>query len=174
MKSTRRVMIVAFTGLLTAGLTIALAGPKGPTLVDVAVAVNEEGPYAGDFDTLIAAVGAADPVIAEILTGNGQHTVFAPNDQAFLDAGFTPVSITNVPPEVLTEILAYHVVRGRRYSDEVINSSQLKTLQGSRLQQEGGVLTDTQDRDAVIVVPDVPAANGIIHAIDAVVLPFSL
>ena len=164
--------ITAFA-LLAFGLT-ALAGPKGPTIVDVAVAVNEEGPYAGAFDTLIAAVGAADPVILAILTGNGQHTVFAPTDAAFAAAGFDEVSITEVPPEVLTEILAYHVVRGRRDSATVIDSDQLKTLQGSRLQQEAGVLTDTQDRDANIIVVDVPAANGIIHAIDAVVLPFAL
>ena len=173
-KVTSKKMTVAFVALMTVGMTSALAGPKGPTLVDVAVAVNEEGPYAGAFDTLIAAVGAADPVIAEILTGNGQHTVFAPTDQAFLDAGFNETSITNVPADVLTEILAYHVVRGRRDSVTVIDSSQLKTLQGSRLSQDGGVLTDTQDRDAAIVVLDVPAANGLIHAIDAVVLPFSL
>lgn len=75
---------------------------------------------------------------------------------------------------MLTEILAYHVVRGRRDSESVIGSSQLKTREGSRLQQDSGVLTDTQDREAAIVVLDVQAANGIIHAIDAVVLPFSL
>ena len=54
------------------------AGPKGDNLVDVAVAVNSEGPYAGAFDTLIAAVLAADPAVVQTLTGNGQHTVFAP------------------------------------------------------------------------------------------------
>jgi uncharacterized surface protein with fasciclin (FAS1) repeats len=119
-------------------------------------------------------VGAADPVIAEILTGNGQHTVFAPTDDAFEAAGFTPETIVTVPKEVLTEILAYHVVRGRRYSGDVIDSTQFKTRQGEFLLQDGGVLTDTQGRDANIVVLDVPAANGVIHAIDAVVLPFAL
>ena len=173
-KSTSKLMTVAVVGLLTVGLSTVLAGPKGPTLVDVAVGVNEEGPYAGAFDTLIAAVGAADPAIAAILTGNGQHTVFAPTDQAFLEAGFTPENIINVDQEALTQILAYHVVRGRRDSETVIDSSQLKTRQGERLLQDGGVLTDTQGRDANIIVVDVPAANGIIHAIDAVVLPFAL
>ena len=174
--SKSKLMTVAIAGFLSMGLATALAGPKGPNLVDVAVAVNEsEGsPYQGQFDTLIAAVGAADPVIAAILTGNGQHTVFAPTDDAFLKAGFTPESIVNVPPAALTEILAYHVVRGRRDSETVIDSSKLKTRQGERLQQDGGVLTDTQGRDAVIEFTDVPAANGIIHVIDAVVLPFAL
>lgn len=173
-KSVKFVASCLMTGMLVVAIQTADAGPKGLTIVDVATAVNEEGPYAGQFDILLAAVGAADPVIFEILSGNGQHTVFAPIDQAFIDAGFDEESITTVPVDVLTEILAYHVVRGRRDSESVIGSSQLKTREGSRLQQDSGVLTDTQDREAAIVVLDVQAANGIIHAIDAVVLPFSL
>ena len=55
-------------------------GPKGPTIVDVAVFVNTQS---GEFETLIAAINAADPAVAATLTGGGQHTVFAPTDQAF-------------------------------------------------------------------------------------------
>lgn len=171
MKRTTKVMTIALAGLLTAGLSISMAGPKGPTLVDIALAANAEGDFAGEFDILIAAIGAADPVIGQILSGNGQHTVFAPNDDAFINLGYDEESITSVPADVLTEILAYHVVRGRRYADSVVDSDQLKTLQGSRLRQEGGVLTDAQGGKATIIYVDVPAANGIIHVIDAVVLP---
>ena len=174
MKNRLNKVMALVVGIAVAGLISVQAGPKGPTLVEIAIAVNEEGPYAGCFDTLIAAVGAADPVIFEILTGNGQNTVFAPTDDAFAAAGFTPENIVDVDQAVLTEILAYHVVRGRRDSGSVIDSSQLKPRQGSVLTQEGGVLTDTQDLDAAIIVLDVPAANGLIHAIDAVVLPFAL
>jgi len=58
------------------------AGPKGPSLVDVAIAVNASGPYAGAFDTLITAVLAANPAVLKTLSGNGQHTVFAPTSEA--------------------------------------------------------------------------------------------
>ena len=55
-------------------------GPKGPTIVDVAAFVYSQS---GEFETLIAAVNAADPAVAATLTGGGQHTVFAPTDAAF-------------------------------------------------------------------------------------------
>ena len=151
----------------------AAAGPKGDSIVDVAIAINSEGPFAGAFDTLIAAVLAADPAVFATLDGNGQHTVFAPTDDAFAALGFDESSIGTLPTDVLTDILLYHVVKGRRYAEDVVESTQLKTLYGSRLYQNAGVLTDQLDRDATIIVTDVEAANGIIHAIDAVVLPYN-
>ena len=74
-------------------LTVALVGApeaeangkgkqKGPTLVEVAIAVNSSGPYAGQFDTLIAAVLAADPAVLQRLSARRQSTVFAPTDEA--------------------------------------------------------------------------------------------
>jgi uncharacterized surface protein with fasciclin (FAS1) repeats len=151
----------------------AAAGPKGDNIVDVALAANGPGsPYQGMFDTLIAAVLAADPAVVATLTGNGQHTVFAPTDDAFEDIGLDEGTIGSVPTDVLTDILLYHVVKGRRYSGDVIDSTQLKTLYGSRLYQDGGTLTDQLGGEAGIIVLDVEAANGIIHAINAVVLPY--
>ena len=151
------------------------AGPKGPTIVEVAIAANAEGgPYEGVFDTLIAAVLAADPAVIETLNGNGQHTVFAPTDDAFLALGITPDNVGALPTDILTEILLYHVANGRHYATDVLDSDRIRTLQRGFLFQDGGVLTDTQDREAAIIVTDVEAANGIIHAIDAVVLPFAL
>ena len=149
------------------------AGPKGPNLVDVAVAVNSSGPYAGQFDTLIAAVLAADPAVVATLTGNGQHTVFAPTDDAFADLGLNPGNVGGFDKAALTQILLYHVANGRRDAGDVTTSDQIRTLQGSRLQVNGAVLTDNLDRQANIFVTNVPAANGIIHVIDAVVLPFA-
>jgi len=149
-----------------------LAGPKGPTIVDVAVAVNSEGPYAGYFDTLIAAVGAADPAVLATLTGNGQHTVFAPTDDAFAALGLTPDNIGELDQGFLTDVLLYHVANGRRDSEEVIGSSRIRTLLRDFLHQDGGVLTDNVGQDSAIIVVDVPAANGIIHVIDTVVLPY--
>jgi uncharacterized surface protein with fasciclin (FAS1) repeats len=176
MKTLLPVVIVAL--LFAVSAVPAFAGPKGPTIVDVAIEVNSSGPFAGQFDTLIAAVLAADPAVLATLTGNGQHTVFAPTDDAFADLGLTPENIgALLPQEALTQILLYHVAPGRRYAEDVIDSERIRTLYGRGqtgfLMQEGGVLTDNLGREATIIVTDVPAANGIIHAIDAVVLPFA-
>jgi len=153
------------------------ASAKQPTpannIVDVAIAVNSSGPSAGAFDTLIAAVLAADPAVLKRLTSKGQSTVFAPTDDAFGALGLTEDNVGDLPQAALTEILLYHVVTGRRDSNEVLSSTQLRTLQGSFLQQSAGRLTDNLGREANIIVVDVPASNGIIHAIDAVVLPFA-
>jgi uncharacterized surface protein with fasciclin (FAS1) repeats len=148
------------------------AAPPGPTIVDVAIAVNNEGLFAGQFDTLIAAVLAADPAVLATLSGNGQFTVFAPTDDAFADLGLNENNIGTLPQEVLTQILLYHVARGRRDSGEVLASSRIRMLYGGFLLQDSGVLTDNLGREANIIVTDVNAANGIIHAIDAVVLPY--
>lgn len=173
---THHTWISAFviTLLLVSGA--AYAGPKGPTIVDVAVAVNTDtnSPYFGEFDTLIAAVLAADPAVAATLAGNGQHTVFAPTDEAFAELGVDESTVGDLPVDLLTEILLYHVTPGRRYAVSVTRAKRIRTLQGGFLFQDGGVLTDAVGLEAVIEFTDVPAANGIIHVIDAVVLPFSL
>jgi uncharacterized surface protein with fasciclin (FAS1) repeats len=166
-------VVLILGGTLMLGAAPSLAAPKGPTLVDVAIAVNSEGPFAGQFDTLIAAVLAADPAVLSTLSGNGQFTVFAPTDDAFLALGLTPENIGTLDQGALTQILLYHVVRGRRDASSIVGSSRIRTMQGGFLFQAGGVLTDNLGRTANIIVTDVPAANGIIHAIDAVVLPFA-
>jgi uncharacterized surface protein with fasciclin (FAS1) repeats len=153
-------------------------GPKGPTIVDVAVALNAEGPFAGQFDSLITAVVNADPIVLDTLNGNGQFTVFAPLDSAFEALGLTPeviaeVASTDEGKAFLTDVLLYHVAHGRRFAADVLDSSRIRVLKGGFLFQEAGVLTDNLDRDANIVVTDVEAANGVIHAIDAVVLPYA-
>ncbi|NIQ11647.1 MAG: fasciclin domain-containing protein, partial [Gammaproteobacteria bacterium] len=170
--------------LLLCGLPIlvAVAAPPGPTVVDVAIAVNSEGPFAGQFDTLIAAV-TATPSVASILDGNGQHTVFAPTDAAFEDLA-TELGLT-VPelvdfllanPDYLEDVLLYHIAHGRLYAEDVLPKDRINMLIRGRngfLMQDSGVLTDNLDRTANIIVTDVEAANGIIHAIDAVVLPYA-
>jgi uncharacterized surface protein with fasciclin (FAS1) repeats len=177
----RKTFIAAAAALaLTFGLAAAPdaeanggGGSKGPNIVDVAIAVNTSGPFAGAFDTLIAAVLAADPAVVERLTAKRQSTVFAPTDDAFAALGLTPDNIGTLDQDALTQILLYHVVNGRRDSNDVLGSTQLRTLQGGFLKQSTGILTDNLGRTATIVVTDVPASNGIIHAIDAVVLPFA-
>jgi uncharacterized surface protein with fasciclin (FAS1) repeats len=178
MKRTKKIMPVLLVAVfLAVSVVPAMAAPPGPTIVDVAIAVNSEGPFAGAFDTLLAAVLAADPAVLATLSGNGQHTVFAPTDDAFADLGLNPDNIGALPQEALTQILLYHVAPGRRYAEDVIYSERIRTLYGrgqmGLLDQDMGVLTDNLGRTANIIVTDVEAANGIIHAIDAVVLPFA-
>lgn len=159
---------------LAAPLTAQAAQPKpANNIVDVAIAVNSSGPYAGQFDTLIAAVLAADPAVVKRLTSKRQSTVFAPTDDAFAKLGFDATNIGTLPKEFLTDVLVYHVLNGRRGSADVLASTRLRTLQGGILRQAGGVLTDNLGRQAAIIVTDVPASNGIIHAIDTVVLPYA-
>ena len=149
----------------------AFAAPKGPTIVDVAIAANED---TGNFDILIEAVLAADPIVFNTLSGNGQFTVFAPTDDAF-EALLDDLDLTKdqlfAKKSLLTQVLLYHVARGNRDSAEVLASSRIRTLEGGFLSQSGGVLTDANGRTANIVLPDVKASNGVIHVIDRVVLP---
>lgn len=148
--------------------------PSLGNLVEVAVAVNGDGPYAGQFDTLIAAVLAADESIVEILTKKGKLTVFAPTDDAFALLGITPANVGTLDQDFLTQVLAYHVVRGERLAVDVIATDRFRSLQGNFFFQSGGVLTDAVGRTSNIIVTDVMADNGVIHAIDAVILPFSV
>lgn len=169
---------VAATAALTLGIGPARGaqGGDGPgNLVEVAIAVNSEGPYAGSFDTLIAAVLAADPILLETLTGNAQRTVFAPTDAAFAALGLDETNVGSLPQEFLTDVLAYHVAPGLRLSGTVVDSTRIRMLDGGFLKKATGstVLVDNLGRSSNIIVTDVLASNGVIHAVDAVVLPYA-
>ncbi len=147
-------------------------GPPGDNIVDVAIEINEE---TGEFSTLIAALLAADPAVIETLGGNGQFTVFAPTDAAFAELGLDEDNIGELDQDFLTDVLLYHVAYGRLYAEDVLEKEQINTLRRGRdgfLMQDGGVLTDNLGREANIIAIDVEAANGVIHVIDAVVLPY--
>ena len=157
------------------GLFKGARAERGPNLVEVAIAVNSEGDYAGQFDTLIAAVLVADPLVLEALSGKGQLTVFAPTDDAFAAIGLNPGNIGTVDQGVLTQVLLYHVTRGRRDSGQVVTSDQIRSLQGNFFfPNNSTTITDAVGRTADIIVTDVPASNGLIHVIDAVILPFAI
>jgi uncharacterized surface protein with fasciclin (FAS1) repeats len=163
--------------MLLAGLALpqaVSAGPMGPSIVDVAIEANDPGgAFEGQLDVLIAALQAADPAVLETLDGNGQFTVFAPTDDAFGNLGLDEFNVgTAFPQADLTQILLYHVARGERDAADVTSSSRIRTLQRGFLMVSGTMLTDLVDRNANIVFTDVYAANGVIHVIDEVVLPF--
>ena len=166
----RSVLLGVSTLVIASG---AAAKPQGATIVDTVIAANASGPYAGSFDTLIAALQAADPAVLHALGGNGQFTVFGPTDDAFAALNLNPGNVGSAfPQSTLTEILQYHVARGRRGATDVTSASQIRTLQGGFIQISGTTLTDAVNRTSNIVVPDVAASNGVIHVIDAVVLPY--
>jgi uncharacterized surface protein with fasciclin (FAS1) repeats len=168
-------VLVSF-GLAAAPQASAAQPTPANNIVVVAIAVNSEGPFAGAFDTLIAAVQAADPAVIKRLTAKRQSTVFAPTDDAFAALGLDASNIGDLDQGALTQILLYHVVNGRRDSNDVLGSTQLRTLQGGFVRQDTGMLIDNDkdSPDAGFVATDVPASNGIIHAINAVLLPFEL
>ncbi len=164
-------LLIAVLALGAFAAPSAYAAPKGPTILDVAKSVNAQN---GEFSILIAAINAADPAVAKTLSGNGQFTVFAPTDAAFIslldELGLTADQVLG-NQALVTQVLLYHVARGNRDSTAVLSSSRIRTLEGGFLFQSGGVLTDANGRTANIVLPDVKASNGVIHVIDRVVLP---
>jgi len=163
-------VIIAISAIAVQG-----AGPKGPSIVEVAIDLNTDtnSAYFGELDVLIEAVLAADPAILATLTGNGQNTVFAPTDTAFNSANITTNNVGDIDQAYLTDVLLYHVVPGRRYSDQILSASYIRTrLKGGFLMQDMGVLTDAVGGESTIETVDVEAANGIIHVIDAVLIPY--
>ena len=145
--------------------------PLAPSIVDTVVAANKTGPFAGEFDTLIAAIVAADPLILETLSGEGEFTVLGPTDAAFAALEITPQNVGELDQAFLTDVLLYHVALGRLLAADVLASEQIEMLVGGSLLQDAGVLTDNVGRQANITATDIEAWNGVIHVIDAVVLP---
>ncbi len=131
-------------------------------VVDTAVA-------AGNFTTLVAAVQAAG--LVDTLKGAGPFTVFAPTDDAFaaLPAGTVEDLLKPENKEKLTKILTYHVVPGKVMSTDLTNGMKAATVEGAEvtITAEGGVKVN----DANVTTADIEATNGVIHVIDAVILP---
>lgn len=145
------------------------------TIVDVAVG-NE------NFTTLVAAVKAAG--LVETLSSEGPFTVFAPTNDAFakLPAGTVDNLLKPENLETLKSVLTYHVVAGKFEAAaviEAINANKGKftvtTVQGGKIDlslKDGKVvLTDAKGNTSTVAMADVPASNGVIHAVDTVVMP---
>ncbi|ANM32340.1 hypothetical protein ABI59_18315 [Acidobacteria bacterium Mor1] len=137
------------------------AGNKAqPDIVDIAAGADS-------FSTLVAAVQAAG--LVDVLKGDGPFTVFAPTDDAFaaLPAGTLDSLLQD--KEALTKILTYHVVPGKVMASDVVKLNSAKTVQGQSISIDtaDGVKVD----NANVVQTDIVAKNGVIHVIDAVILP---
>ena len=125
---------------------------------------------AGTFKTLLAAAKAAG--LVEVLSGDKPLTVFAPTDEAFakLPAGTVESLLKPENKEKLAAILKFHVVVGRVFSNEVLSTPELKTVQGGTLTaaMKNGAATIN---GAKLLTTDIDASNGVIHVIDRVMLP---
>ena len=135
-----------------------------------------------NFTTLVAAVKAAG--LVKVLNSDGPFTVFAPVNSAFdkLPKGTVGALLKPENKKMLTAILTYHVVAGKFKAKDVVKAIKankgkfvIKTVQGGKLTasiKNGNViLTDTKGNTSKVIITDVNASNGIVHAIDSVVMP---
>jgi uncharacterized surface protein with fasciclin (FAS1) repeats len=182
----KRAIAVCLVSVVALAATSAMAGSKNPVvggqpmyptkdIVDNAV-------NSADHTTLVAAVKAAG--LVGTLKGPGPFTVFAPTNEAFrkLPAGTVDHLLQPENKDALTKILTYHVVAGRLSAQDLRKQIQagngqaeLKTLSGGRpwvmMQGANIVLKDEKGGMATVTIPNVFQSNGVIHVVDAVVLP---
>lgn len=157
-------MAVAFAAMSAAAVLSAPAkAASDKDIVDTAVG-------AGQFNTLVTAVKQAG--LVETLKGKGPFTVFAPTDAAFakLPAGTVEGLLKPENKDKLTQILTYHVVPGKVMAADVKGkTTEAETVEGSTVSVDGtdGVTVN----GAKVVKADVTASNGVIHAIDTVLMP---
>jgi uncharacterized surface protein with fasciclin (FAS1) repeats len=153
------------TTTLPATTTTTMAPTTTVALADIVGTADA----AGTFTTLLAAVEAAG--LTATLQGEGPFTVFAPTDEAFalLPEGTLEALLADIP--ALTDILLYHVVPGAVLSGDVVMLESATTVQGADITIEvvdGEVILNGSVK---VTVVDIAASNGVIHVIDAVLLP---
>ncbi|MEQ9811141.1 MAG: fasciclin domain-containing protein [Azospirillaceae bacterium] len=170
----------ALKSCLIAGSALALAACVGSSSGEMAASseamptmdIVDTAIAAGDFDTLVTAVQAAG--LVETLKGDGPFTVFAPTDAAF--AALPPEMLNGLlAPEnrdQLAAVLTYHVVPGAVMSGDLSGEMNVATVQGETvyIDARSGVTVN----GANVVAADIETSNGVIHAIDAVILPPSM
>ena len=153
-------LMIAVVAVLAGWTTLSPKSTDTPLgdIVDVAV-------EAGTFKTLVAAVTAAD--LAATLKSEGPFTVFAPTDDAFasLPAGTVESLLKPENKQKLIDILTFHVVAGKIMSSDLLSTSSAKTVNGKMAP------IGLRVGNANVVAADVMASNGVIHVIDAVLLP---
>jgi transforming growth factor-beta-induced protein len=141
----------------------AMPEPELADIVDTAVAD-------GRFTTLVAAVGAAG--LVDALKGEGPFTVFAPTDDAFaaLPEGTVEELLKPENKQALTDILLYHVVEGKVMAADVTGLESATTLLGKDIAIKVD-MGNVYINDAKVIITDIETSNGVIHVIDAVILP---
>ncbi len=148
--------------VLAAAFVAAPAFAAEKDIVDTAVS-------AGNFKTLVEAVQAAG--LVETLKGKGPFTVFAPTDEAFAKLGDQTIKDLLKNKEQLGAILKYHVVPGKVMAEQAVKiNGPVKTVQGKEvmIQTRNGAVYVGK---AKVIKTDIVCSNGVIHVIDAVILP---
>lgn len=152
---------------------------KSPAATKGTMTIGQIAAGNGNFTQLVDALDYTG-LLDIFLTGTDQYTVFAPTDQAFMDL-YSQLSITSIrdlPKDLVTNVLLYHVTDGRRFSNSVLPKKNMKTIQTLLdkpfyVNSAGGI--DTNDAgasaNASITTADISASNGVIHIINAVLLP---
>lgn len=159
--------------LASNGVIHVIDGVLLPTIVDTAVGYDDG---TNKFSTLVTAVTMAG--LADTLSKAGTYTVFAPTDAAFAalktaigDTAFNAILADNAK---LTKILTYHVLASQAFAKDVTNGD-VTTVEGDKLTLAVGsgkvTVTDSTGMPANVILADLPNSNGVIHAIDKVLLP---
>jgi len=168
------VLLLAFSTATLARGPQAAPAPGAESIAEIAIGAG--------FDELVGALLYVDAqleagLVDLFLDGTDQYTVFAPTDEAFegLYEALEIDGITDLPPELVLDVLLYHVAEGRRAANSVVppvRDRTITTLLGATFTvNSGGVITDLFGQEANIVAPNISASNGIIHVIDTVLLP---
>ncbi len=180
----KRMLVVLFA--MTATLAAVAAGADTPMVGGAAMYptknIVQNASTASNLTTLVAAVKAAG--LVETLEGPGPFTVFAPTNEAFdkLPAGTVDTLVKPENKELLTKILTYHVVAGKISAADLMKQikegggkASLKTVDGEMLtasmQGKHIVLTDEKGSTAMVTQANVYQSNGVVHVIDAVLMP---
>jgi uncharacterized surface protein with fasciclin (FAS1) repeats len=172
------IRILTFTCVIT---LIALAGcaePERPAepepTNDVDTTVVDAAEQAG-LTTLAALISEAE--LVDVLSGDGPFTVFGPSDEAFAALDEATVNTLRQPEnrDALRAVLTYHVVSGTYMSGDLSGERTVETVNGESITisatDEGVTLTDALGNTATVISADLDADNGVLHVIDAVMLP---
>jgi transforming growth factor-beta-induced protein len=161
-------------GALFAGSTVALAGggsasdTPGQNASKPKKTITEKVVASKRFDTLESLVVSAG--LAETLSGKGPYTVFAPTDKAFSKVPPETLEALGNDPAALRRVLLYHVADGRYPAARVVRKRSIKTLAGPRLKVKA-TKRAVRVGGARVIIADIKASNGVIHAINRVLIP---
>ena len=175
------ITIMAFSLMLASALPAAAAPNRAPA--PGADSIAEIAIDAG-FTELVGALAYVDEeldagLVDLFLNGTDQYTVFAPTNDAFENLyDFLNIDeISDLPPELVLDVLRYHVVEGRRAANSVVPPRMdrtMTTLLGATFSVDRtGTITDLFGNEVEILDPNISASNGIIHVVDTVLLPLS-
>jgi transforming growth factor-beta-induced protein len=161
MKKKVLMMLLAMVMVMSISAGVLADNHSNQDIVDTAISAD-------DFTTLVAAVQAAG--LVDALKGEGPFTVFAPTDEAFAnllkELGASAEEL--LARDDLADILLYHVVSGKVMSTDLVDGMEVETLNGEKIIIS---LDPVKVNDANVAAADIEASNGVIHVIDAVLLP---